>query len=92
MAKARPRYIVTGRVTFNNATITGQKVVELGTCNSHGDTKTADGKKIPAKQLTHRKFRIEDKVWVRENHIKHMSEFVMSPDQAAKMLSPVEED
>lgn len=90
MAKARPRHIVTGKMAFNDVDARGQQVIEMGPCGPGGTTKGASGKKLRKKELTHIRFRFEDKVWLRENKIKHFAEFWVRKDWVVTMLTPAE--
>jgi len=85
MAKARARYIVTGKMTSNGVDLRGQRLILMGDCSWTGSTKSRDGKKLLKRELTSCRFRFEDQKWVRtmkpaQGEVviskKHMSMFV----------------
>lgn len=56
---------MTGRLRSNDVDLRGQRVILMGECSVFGNTKAADGKKIPAKQLLAYRLRLEDQRWLR---------------------------
>ena len=75
MAKARKRYIVTGRVSFNDVDMRGQVYQLVGMCNDRGEMKRPNGKPIFKKYRTHYLLQVNDKKDLREKKLSINSWF-----------------
>lgn len=88
MAKARPRYICTGNVKFNDHDLKGVKFIRIRECTGSGRYKTDDKGRIYKRDLDHVLLRFDDLKFAKQNKLP--SEWLMSKPSLERFFSLVE--